>query len=117
MTPIFDLEFFPESGRNYSPSDFIEGLTNNTEAAKIKQRLELLMNHPQKEWGHYVEITKIDEDLLQITAGPHRFYCFVNDQTIIVFYICRKVGQKARRQDLNRAKINRDSYFKENRNG
>ncbi len=117
MTPIYDLEFFPGSGQKYSPADFIEGLTNKTEVAIIERRLGLLMNHPQMEWGHYVEITKIDENLLQITAGSHRFYCCVDDNTIIVFYICRKVSQKALRQDLKRAGINRDLYLKENRNG
>lgn len=113
LTQIYQIRFYPESGGRFSPVDFIQSLTNTNEVAVIKRQLETISCFYPQYWGQYGKIEKVVKDLYQITAGNHRLYCLIDGEYIVVVFICRKVGRKARRQDLDRAVINQRRYLDE----
>lgn len=100
----WDMLFHPDAGENYSPIDFIER-QGPREQANIKNKLALIrrIENPT-EWPLTVKLIRhADERIYQYTIGDFRFYFGIEGRTIHVVYACRKVSQKAKMQDLDRA--------------
>lgn len=112
MEFVYKIRFFPNSGDRYSTVDFIDRINNDSEKARIRFVLGQLSDHNKMKWGQYVKIEIINGHN-QITAGSHRLYCVIDGNLLVVYYICRKRGRKANRQDIDRATRNLNMYYKE----
>jgi phage-related protein len=103
------IEFFPPAGKRHSPFDYISNLSNNAQRAQIVHRLDTLKKLEIGDWPH-TWIHKIRGAIYQLTAGDHRIMFCLDNKTIVVLHICRKVKQKTRRKDIKRAEIHYNEY-------
>lgn len=103
--------YFPATGERNSPVDYIQRLTNYHEVAIIKHRIDVIRQLPIEDWP--VTWIKRIQGLYQLNAGAHRIYFDVDTDTLVILYICRKVSQKAKKQDLLRAMANQKRYYSE----
>jgi hypothetical protein len=79
------------------------------EAAKIYHHLNVMGELEKENWsGDWKK--KIDNNNLQLTAGNHRVYDGIYGSEIVIFFICRKKGRRARPKDLKRAMLNQERY-------
>jgi len=109
---FFDVWFFPESGNNYSPQDFIDDIQDVDERLRIIHTLTKLSDHPYQDWAHFVTIKKVASHV-QMTINPHRLYFLIAGRKLVIYHICRKKSQKAKPSDIQRANLNRKLYYKE----
>jgi hypothetical protein len=98
---------------NESPEEYLYGLNANApqEGAIIERRLETLCDLLSPNWPP-TWIKLIKKNLYQLKAGDHRIYFGIYKKELIVFFICRKVGNSARKQDIKRALLNQEDYEK-----
>ena len=110
---IWNIVFYPSSGSRHSPHDYIGSLSKKNEIALIYRRLKTIQELPMEEWPSKW-IKKIGSTY-QLAADNQRVYFGLEEKTIVVCYACRKVSQKARKEDLRRAEENFKSYHEERR--
>ena len=103
--------FFPPSGEPYSPEDFIFNLPSRGEQGQILHRLETLSSLKLQEWSSTGWVKNIKGDLWQLKTKMHRVYYCLDHRAIVVVHVCRKKGQKARPQDIQRAELNYAEYM------
>jgi hypothetical protein len=111
---LWKLSYYPAEEENDSPQSFLYQLGNNSpkEAATIEGKLstarsiEKFADWPP-DWRK-----PIAKNHYQMTAGNHRVYYGLYESEIVVFYICRKKAQEAKRYDLNRARLNQEDFEK-----
>ena len=108
---IYQIRYFPEPGRQYSPQDFINGLTDKGEQARIKQHHDSLRCLYPQYWQEHLNIKLIVKGLYQLTSGPIRSYICIDGGILVVVYMCRKVKGKIRLIDKRRAINNMNRYF------
>jgi phage-related protein len=107
---IWDIVFFPPSSERYSPYDYITGLSDPAESRKIRHRLEALGELEIGDWpSQWVKIHT--GDIWQLKADPHRVMFCLDHRTIVVLHAFRKVGQRTRRKDVQRAMIHYNMYI------
>jgi putative component of toxin-antitoxin plasmid stabilization module len=113
--PLWKIGYYPEQDDKKSPYTRIQSLTDVNEAVFINRKLELLADLNRMAWSNFVELKPIEKDIFQITAGNHRIYLSLDQRqkTIVVFHVCRKVGQRARKVDIQTAIKNKRNYFGE----
>jgi phage-related protein len=109
---IWEVRFEPSTGERASVEDYIRGLPD-TDVAVVFNHLKILRKLPAPNWPHWVKL--IDKGLYQLTAHKHRLYFGISGNKIIFVYACRKVSQKAKAQDIARAKENLKKYVREDR--
>ena len=110
---IWDLFYCGSDIVNESPEDFLDVLTVNApqESAIIDRRLDSLRDMPLQNWPpKWIE--RISKNRYQLKAADHRVYFGIYEKKLVVFYICRKVANKAKRIDLIRAGLNQEAYEK-----
>lgn len=98
---------------NESPVDFLYGLNANApqEVAIIERRLETLCDLTTPNWPpKWIKL--IYKNLYQLKAGDHRIYFGIYRKDLVVYFICRKVGNSARKQDIHRAILNQADFEK-----
>lgn len=114
--PLWIVAYYPPSGESDSPYDKIQSIDDVKEAASIDNLLEMLADLTYMEWSCHVKlkpVVKKYNKLLQITDGNYRVYLSLSrsEKKIIVLHVCRKVGRKAKPEDINRAVIHYREYF------
>lgn len=117
--PVFEITYYPPPGEAHSPFDAIQAINLPSEQTKINTTLNIMAGVQQKEWGTVAKIKIIknayrNTNLLQVTAGNYRIYLIAaGPHLIVVHYLCRKVSDKARRNDLRQAVRNLERYITE----
>jgi hypothetical protein len=98
---------------NESPEEFLDVLTANSpqESAIIDRRLDSLRDLPLQNWPPKW-VKQINKNSYQLTAADHRVYLGIYERKLVVFFICRKVGNKAKPKDIKRARLNQEAYEK-----
>ena len=105
----WSIIFHPEEGQRHSPESFLEGM-KPAEVASIRLKLGIIEDLDNGQWPGWV---KMVQGLYQITSGDFRIYFKIDHPSrIIVSHICRKVSQKAKQEDIDRANSNLENYFK-----
>ena len=104
----WNIIFYPVYGAHHSPENFLRDLSIS-DIANIQQRLRAISELETSQWPSWV---KRVQGIYQLRSGDFRLYFGIDGRTIIVVcHICRKVSQKARQEDINRAKTNLQDYF------
>ena len=105
------LSYYPSELIRDSPTLFLYQLNIDSpkEAATIEEHLATMCKLESNDWARQWK-KKIAKNHYQLTSGNHRVYYGLYDREIVVFYICRKKGQKAEPIDLNRARLNQRDY-------
>ena len=103
-----DIRYFPEENSKHSPIGLLVKLCSEKDIEHFVEKLEMLGELGVGNWSfkwleHY-------DNLYQVTQGNFRLYFEIIEGKIIVCHVCRKVSQKAKTEDLNRAKINLQDY-------
>jgi hypothetical protein len=106
-TSDWRVEFFTPRGASHSPADFLLSIAGS-DAALITRRLGIIGQLPAKDWPS-AWIKRV-AGLYQLRAGDYRAYLMIDERTIVVCHICRKVSRQARREDLDRAWANYEAY-------
>jgi hypothetical protein len=106
---VWRVEFFPPRGEGHSRADFLLSIAGS-DAALITRRLDAIRQLPAKDWPP-AWIKRV-AGLCQLRAGDYRAYLMIDERTIVVCHICRKVSRQARREDLDRAWANYEAYQK-----
>jgi hypothetical protein len=105
---IWTVVFFPPSSNKYSPEDFVLSIDRKADIANIKLRLDTLSKLEIVNWPTgWIERY---EKLYQLKAGDYRLYLGLDGRKIVVCHACRKVSMKAKRADIDRAKLNFQNY-------
>jgi hypothetical protein len=109
---IWQYAFCPSEIISEPPSEYLSTLGKNSpkDAAIIVSHLYLLCEKEIQNWPPNPK--PISKNHYQLTAGNHRIYFGIYGRKLIVFYICRKMSQKAKPGDLNRARLNQEAYDK-----
>jgi hypothetical protein len=106
---IWDVIFYPPKGERHSPVDTLNYTLRPTEQAHVMHRLGVLGNLETGKWPH--TWVKLVNTIFQLTVGDFRVYFGIAGRKMVVCYICRKVSQKARQSDLDRARSNFEEYL------
>ena len=109
---IWNLFYCTSEIVNESPVEFLDQLRKSSkhEVAIITRRLNDICELERPNWPHNWFEPPIAKNNIQLTTGNHRVYLGTYGSEIVVFYICRKKGRKAKPFDLNRAVINQEAY-------
>ena len=117
--PLYwDLRFFPSKEERNSPVTYIKSISPPKVSAAIYESLRLLQRiQNNAEWPNVKVLTHKNERIWQYAVKRHhRFYMFIDGSKIIICYACRKVGQKARQIDLDRAVAAKQNYYERKKN-
>jgi hypothetical protein len=98
------VDFFPYSGENNSPYDYVLGLSSERERERIILHLDAMSKLEMAEWQS-LKVHKIVDKIFQLPIGAHRALFCLDEGTIVVLHVCRKVGRKTKRKDIQRAQI------------
>ena len=82
-------------------------LCKESEIALIRRRLLTISELETGDWPYWV---KMISGIYQLTAGDFRVYFGLFERKIVISHVCRKVGQTAKKKDLDRASINFQNY-------
>ena len=108
---IWKLSYYPSELIKEAPTKFLVQLNNDSpkEAATMVSHLSTMCQLEFIDWAN-VWKKPIAKNHYQLTSGNLRVYYGLYGREIVVFYICRKKGQKALPADLNRARLNQEAY-------
>jgi mRNA-degrading endonuclease RelE of RelBE toxin-antitoxin system len=107
--PRWNMRFEPPPGERKSPADYIDGLDDPKDKALIYRHLRMIQNLEFIDWS-VKPITRRKTSIYQLTVGNFRVYLDFKDDKIVIFHVCRKVGQKAKKEDLNIAFSNYQNF-------
>jgi phage-related protein len=115
MEPIWEIIFYPGRGEKDSPYDYILKLADKNEQAQINHRLEFFRNNEISDWPH-LWYHKLVDKIFQLRANNSRIMYFLDSKSkkIVLIHACKKVGQKARSEDIKRAIKHYKDYISEN---
>ena len=106
------------TGGNYPPKEFIHENLTTVESQSIYDFLRVLekIKYP-REFPRTKHYSHNGTPLYQVTVGNFRIYIHVDssNKRLVVSYICRKSGNKAKKQDKDRAVAAIQDYIVENR--
>ena len=105
------IEFFPASGKRYSPYDVIRSLTNTGVSGTIMHRLDVMRKTEIGDWSRSFKAHKIADKIYQLPAGNWRVMYFLDTRTIVVVHVCRKVKGKTHPRDIARAETHYNQYM------
>jgi hypothetical protein len=106
--PVWEVQFFPAKGERNSPVDKLLELCNVDERNDFLSKLRVLKDSEIKYWQF--KWLKQVEGFYQIKQGDFRGYFKSDRKTIVVVHFCRKVSQKAKKEDLGIARSNWKKY-------
>jgi len=104
------VDFFPPSGEDDSPYDYILGLSSKKEQGQIFHRLETMSKLEMADWPS-LKVHKIVDKIFQLPAGANRALFCLDSGTIVVLHACRKAGRKTKPADIQRAQIHYAEYM------
>jgi hypothetical protein len=108
--PIWNILYFPPEGERNSPINSLKTRLSDDEQADLTERFSKMGDLEMTEWAN--NWRKHIGALYQLTSGNFRAYYGIRGRLIIIVHICRKVGQKAKPQDLKIAEQNLVDYEK-----
>ncbi len=108
--PVWEIEFHPPQDQHHSPFDYIINLSSSSDKAAIEHRLTNLAERELADWPH-TWVHKIVDDIFQLTVNNHRLLYCLDGKKIVILHACRKVKQKTKQKDINRAITNYNNYF------
>src|SRR6266508_1579191 len=108
--PIWNIIYFPPEGERNSPVNSLKARLNEDEQANFVERFSKMSELEMTEWAH--NWRKRIGAFYQLTSGNFRAYYGIRGRLIIIVHVCRKVGQKAKTQDLQTAEQNLIDYEK-----
>jgi mRNA-degrading endonuclease RelE of RelBE toxin-antitoxin system len=103
-----NIVYFPKEGNKHSPIFLLDSLCSTNEIAHFKVKLDQLSELETGFWNF--KWLEYFQNLYQVTQGNFRLYFEIIDENMVVSHVCRKVGRKARSQDLERARLNLRDY-------
>lgn len=107
---MWKVKLYPPSGERHSPLDYINNLDSEKDQSKIRNKLGTFSKLGLGEWaGDWVHF--FEDHVWEIVSGNHRLMFCYHDDSIVVVYACKKVGQKTRPRDKKRAMKNYNDYF------
>jgi hypothetical protein len=106
---IWVVVYFPAPDDRDSPFKYILGLSDVTDQAAIFNRLKLLCERGVADWptGWYRHLF---DKVFEFKIPPHRLMYCLDTGKIVILHACRKASQKARKLDLERARLNYKAY-------
>lgn len=107
--PRWEIVFYPPANKRHSPVDIINSISRMSDIALIRRRIDHIGGLDPKDWPS--QWVKMIEGLYQMYAGDYRVYFGLTGKTMVICHICRKVSQKAKRDDLNVASKNYRDYL------
>ncbi|MBN1810266.1 MAG: type II toxin-antitoxin system RelE/ParE family toxin [Anaerolineae bacterium] len=110
MVGDWEVDFFPPSGENDSPYDYILGLSSKKEQGQVFHRLETMSKLEIADCPS-LKVHKIVDKIFQLPAGAHRLLFCRYEKTIVVLHACRKVRGKTKPADIQRAQIHYAEYM------
>lgn len=110
---IWNILYFPPKGERNSPIDNLRTRLDADEQANFVERFLKMSELEMTEWAH--DWRKRIGAVYQLTAGNFRAYYGIRGRQIIIVHVCRKVGQKAKTQDLGIAEQNLIDYERSRR--
>lgn len=108
---LWNIKYFPASGERNSPYDVIRSLTNTGESASIMHRLGVMRKTDVGDWPQIFKVHKVVDKVYQLPAGDWRVMYFLDNRTIVVIHVCRKVKGKTLPKDTRRAEIHYNRYM------
>lgn len=106
---LWNLVFHPKTGERNSPVDRLSADDcSQTERANIMQKLSHLQQLQPVNWPY--KWSKPIEEFKELIQGDFRVFYQLIGRTIVVCHVCRKVGKKAKRSDIDIARANSDDY-------
>ena len=108
--PIWNIVYFPPESERNSPIDSLKTRLSVQEQANFVERFSKMRELEMTEWAHGWR--KHIGAVYQLTSGDFRAYYGIRGRLIIIVHVCRKVGKKARPQDLKTAEQNLVDYEK-----
>jgi len=110
---IYKVIFYPNSGNRLSPYDFLIKLKNPGDKARVLRHLGTICDFYPQYWQDHTNIKLIADGLYQLTSGSIRSYVCIDRYMLVVVYMCRRVSNKTRPIDKERAIGNMVRYFQE----
>ncbi len=108
--PIWRRLYYPSEGERNSPVTSLKTLLDFNEQANFIDRFKNMSELEMTEWPH--DWRKHIDGFYQLTAGNFRAYYAIRGRDIVILHVCRKVGRRARPQDLEITSRNLISYEK-----
>ncbi len=102
-----NIVYFPGEGK-HSPITLLKSLCSHSEIVHFLEKLDLLSELEIGRW----QFTWLErfQNMYQIKQGNFRLYFEIIGEEMVVSHVCRKVSMKAKKQDLDRAKLNLQDY-------
>lgn len=107
---IWKIVYYPAPGERNSPMGYIANLSNKEGQATLIHRLKFLCQNELADWPH-TWCHKITGKVYQLTAGASRVMFCLDDNRLVILHACKKVGQKTRSQDIERAERHYELYL------
>jgi len=101
--------FFPRSGDQHAPLDYIRQLTGE-EQNIIRQKLEVLRELEFPQWRATNWVKQHTGDIWQLRCGDHRLLFVLDGKQIVVVHAFRKKTEKTETRHIRRAIANYQSY-------
>ena len=119
---MYRIDFYKDENGESELRSFIEALWEASSTSKeariqykqISMQITMLsekgINMPTKYTKH------IDEDIWELRPGKNRilYFCYLDDMFVLLHYF-RKTTDKTPRQEIERAKAERDDYLRRSR--
>jgi phage-related protein len=106
---LWKLVFYPKSGEKNSPVDRMnERDCSQKERASINAKLIQMQSMRKVDWPY--NWAKPIEELLELKQGDFRVFHQLVEDTIVVCHVCRKVSNKAKKQEIEIARTNLNDY-------
>lgn len=116
---MYRIEFYENSNGKSEVLDFLEELRNkahtNKDARIQYKQIALYIQLLQDNGTNLSEnITKkLDENIWELRPGVNRvFYFYFENDTFVLLHHFRKKSQKTPKQEIEKAKLERDDYIK-----
>lgn len=107
---LWYLVFHPKRGVRNSPLDRMDADDCSlAEKARINTKLSKLQEIPEQHWPH--NWAKPVQEFKELVQGDFRVFYKLVGHTIVVCHMCRKVGQKAKKSDIEIARANLNDYL------
>lgn len=107
---LWEVEFYPAEGKAHSPADSLEQIEDDAEKSKILHRLGHMEKEKISEWPANW-LNHLEDKLWELYGTNYRAIYCLDEGTIVVLHVCKKVSRKTRKRDLERARIHFNEYF------
>ena len=102
------ISLFSTTRRKIFSNRYTRYIDKPNEKAILMRHIDLIREMESWDWPHWV---KKVQGIYQLTADNYRAYFDLSNRKMIICHICRKVSQKAKQSDIDRAKNNFSDYL------